>query len=114
MGAKYLFVLKLSLSSPVSSTSESNSMDLPALVTSIVNSIKPFEDDFETKNTVEEKIKFVNKVIENENIDVRNAVRKWRKEAQVHANYEKSKELREKGDKLYLEKKIENAYQTYR
>ena len=89
-------------------------MDFNTLAGSCLRLIRDKETEFIEKKTLEEKVEFVKENLESNALDVASIVRKWRKEPQFHKDLLKSKEMREKGDKMYCNKEVDKAAQLYR
>ena len=84
-------------------------MDFTALAEHCYQQIKNSEKEFIEKETLEEKIEYLKK-----KMDIAPNVRKWRKESQFQKEVSKSKDICEKGDKLYGNKEVNKAAQFYR
>ena len=90
------------------------SMDFNTLAASCLRLIRNKETEFIEREALEDKVKFVKETLECNGVDVACVVRKWRKEPQFHKEVSKSRDIREKGDKLYGNKEVEQAAQLYR
>ena len=88
--------------------------DFSSLASRALQEIRRHEDEFKKFEKVEDRIEFVREKLSKTGPELAAAVRKWRKEPQFQSDCSKSQELREKGDKLYLNKEAAKAAQFYR
>ena len=89
-------------------------MDFSSLAASCLKEIRKHEEDFKELKQADEKIRFVEEKMDKGGCEIASVVRKWRREPQFQTDFTKSQEIREKGDKLYMNKEPEKASKLYR
>ena len=89
-------------------------MNMPTLACTALELMRKYEREFETVGDVAERLKYVQKRLTENGMDLSEIVELWKTQPGVLGNCAKSERLRVEGNKFYMKNQICEAKELYR
>merc|ERR550519_42379 len=89
-------------------------MDMPTLACKALEVMRKYETEFATVGDIAEQLKYVQKRLIENSMDLNKIVELWKTQPGVLGNCTKSEELRKEGNKFYMKNQICQAKELYR